>query len=160
MKAIILFLVFWLVGATLWPSPHGPQQNGQGGHQGRQSIKYYQVDNVKTIQGKITEIKSEKCYNDNEFMVIYVKENKTGGTFRVEVAPQWYYNMDLMTGGLIEVTGSVSEDAEMGQVMARSIMYQGQVFQFRDNMGFPLWRGQRKQMGGMGQSKKRRRGGS
>lgn len=157
MKAVILFLVVWLVGAGLWSEPRGPQQRRRGGKV-PQSLKYYRVDSVKTIEGKITDIKNEKCYSDKVFIVIYVKENKTGDPYRVEVSPNWYYNMDLMTGSRIEVTGSVTPGGQMGQVMARSIMFQGQVFQFRDNMGFPLWRGQRKQKGRGGQSKMRRRG--
>lgn len=73
----------------------------------QEQIKYYRVDNVKTITGEIVDIKSEKSYHKNNFTVIYLKEKKSGEIYRVEVSPEWYFDIDIMKGGKIEITGSV-----------------------------------------------------
>lgn len=122
------------------------------------AIKYYRLDKVKTITGEIQEIKSEKRYQGRDFIIIYLKEKKTGDVYRVEVSPEWFFHLDLMQGSLIEVTGSYSKMGENHIIMTQSIAYQGEIHQFRDKHGFPLWRGKRKQGKGRGKGQMRRRG--
>ncbi len=129
------------------------------GHARQQQQKYYRVDQVKTVTGEVQEIKSEPCFNDKIFMVIYLREKKTGRTYRVEVSPQWYYHLELMVGSLVEVTGSFSENKGGYHLMVRTVTYRGEHFHFRDKNGFPLWRGKGKGARGMHRGKMRRRGG-
>jgi hypothetical protein len=107
-------------------------------------LHYYRVDKVKTITGKITAVKTEKSYHRNDFTVIYLKEKKSGEIYRVEVAPQWFYSLDLMIGSRIQVTGSFARNNGINMIMTRSITFLGERFQFRNKMGFPMWRGQQK----------------
>jgi hypothetical protein len=59
----------------------------------------------------------------------------------VEVSPRWFFEVDLMVGGRVEVTGSVNTIEGVHHVMTRSIMFRGELYEFRDKYGFPLWRG-------------------
>jgi hypothetical protein len=128
----------------------------------QKQVKYFQVDKVKTIRGEITGIKTEKSYHKSDFIVIYIKvKEKTGEeTYRVEVSPGWFFAMDLMKGGKIEVTGSYSTISGQGLIMSQSITFQGEKHEFRDKYGFPLWRGKGKYMkqGYRGKGKGKRRG--
>lgn len=127
-----------------------------------QQVKYFQVDKIKTIRGEITDIKTEKSYYRNDFIVIYLKvKEKTGEEiYRVEVSPEWFFAMDLMKGSKIEVTGSYSTIDGQSLMMTQAITFQGEMYEFRDKYGFPLWRGKGKYMkpGNQGQGKPRRRG--
>ena len=125
----------------------------------QEQIKYYRVNTVITIKGEIINITSEKSYHRSVFTVIYLKEKKSGDIYRVEVSPEWFFHMDLMKGSTIEVTGSLcrmKDDKHL--LMTRSITFQGEVHQFRDKYGFPLWRGKRKYMRPGGKGRMRRRG--
>ena len=128
----------------------------------QKQVKYFQVDKVKTIRGEITDIKTEKSYHKNDFIVIYlkVKENTGEKIYRVEVSPEWFFAMDLMKGGKIEVTGSYSSIDGQSLMMTRSITFQGEKYEFRDKYGFPLWIGKGKYMkqGNRGKGKRKRRG--
>jgi hypothetical protein len=125
----------------------------------QEPIKYYRVDSVKTIKGEVINITSEKSYHKRDFTVIYLKEKKSGEIYRVEVSPEWFFNMDLMKGSKIEVTGShcrMEDDTHL--LMTRSITFQGEIYQFRDKYGFPLWRGKGKYMKPGDKGGMRRRG--
>ncbi len=111
---------------------------------GQKQIKYYRLDFVKTIKGKITEITKEKSYYKKDFTVIYLNEKKSGKIYRLEVAPDWFFKMDMMKGSYIEVTGSYRNNNNLNTIMTQSIIYGGENFQFRDKNGFPLWRGRGK----------------
>jgi hypothetical protein len=127
-----------------------------------QQVKYFQVDKVKTIKGEITDIKTEKSYHRNDFIVIYLKvKEKTGEEiYQVEVSPEWFFAMDLMKGSKIEVTGSYCTINDQSLIMTKSITFQGEKYEFRDKYGFPLWRGKGKYMkkGYRGKGKRKRRG--
>jgi hypothetical protein len=127
-----------------------------------QQVKYFRVDKVKTIRGEITDIKTEKSYHKNDFIVIYLKvKEKTGEEiYQVEVSPEWFFAMDLMKGGKIEVTGSYCTIDGQNLMMTQSITFQGEKYEFRDKYGFPLWRGKGKYMkqGYRGKGKRKRRG--
>lgn len=122
-------------------------------------IRYYRVDSVKTITGEIVEIKNEIGHNNKgNFTVIYLKEKKSGETYKVEVSPEWFFNMDLMEGSVIEITGSCTRENGTNLVMTRSIAFQGELYEFRDKYGFPLWRGKGKQVDRGTKGNMRRRG--
>jgi hypothetical protein len=127
--------------------------------QGRQEqqVKYYRVDQVDTMQGEIIAIKTEKCYQENDFVVLYLKEKTSGETYRVEVSPGWFFTLDLMEGSQIEVTGSSSKAGETNLVIAQSITFRGELSQFRDQSGFPLWRGKGKHLQGAQRGKRKRK---
>jgi len=128
----------------------------------QEPLKYFQVDKVKTVRGEITGIKTERTYHRNDFIVIYLKvKEKTGEEiYRAEVSPGWFFTMDLMKGGKIEVTGSYCTIDGQSLMMTQSITFQGEKYEFRDKYGFPLWRGRGKYMkpGDRGQGKRKRRG--
>lgn len=112
----------------------------------QQHVKYFQVDRIKTIRGEITDIKTEKSYHKSNFIVIYLKEKTSQEIYLVEVSPEWFFSMDLLKGSQIEVTGSFNKVDGQNLVMTQSITYRGEIVQFRDKYGFPLWRGKGKYM--------------
>jgi len=147
MKKIILsFCLLLLAAASLYSQGTGRR------------FKYYRVDQVTAVKGKIKEIKKEECYRSNNFMVIYLEEKKSSQVYRVEVSPVWFYNVDLMKGSSIEVTGSYTKTKDENLVIARSITFQGELYRFRDKNGFPLWQGKRRQMRRGGKGRMRRKG--
>ena len=152
MKRIgINFTIFLVAAAAALASVQDPQG---------QQVKYYRVDQVITLKGEIIEIKTEKCYQDKDFIVLYLKEKKSGDRYRVEVSPGWFFTMDLPTGSQIEVTGSTGKVGETDLLIAQSITFRGELNQFRDKSGFPLWRGKGKYMkdARQGKGKRKQRG--
>ncbi len=149
-RAIVIFSFMLLLTPLFYTQKIYPQ---------KKQLKYYRVDRVKTVKGEITAVKNEPCYDKKNFIVIYLKEKKSGNVYRIEVSPQWFFSMDLMTGSRIEVTGSYSQKGNMNLIMTRSITFQGEHFRFRDKSGFPLWRGKLKRgnrgRGGKGRHKPR-----
>ncbi|MCK5057804.1 MAG: hypothetical protein KAT34_14185 [Candidatus Aminicenantes bacterium] len=146
-KAILSICLLMLAAAVVYP------QRGTG-----RRFKYYRVDRVKTFKGEILEIKKEECYRNINFMVIYLKEKKSGVIYRVEVSPGWFYDLELMKGSAIEVTGSNTKTQAQNLVIARSITFRGESYYFRDKYGFPLWQGKQKQMRRGGKGRMRRKG--
>ncbi len=153
----VVFAAIFIVIISLPLSAVQPEQSNASSVE--DAIKYYRVDTVKTINGKIESIANEKSYHKHDFVVIYLKEKKSGEKYRVEVAPRWYFDVDLMVGSMIEVTGSDCGATGPHVLMTRSITFQGEHYLFRDDMGFPLWRGGKKHGGqGSGSRQQRRRG--
>jgi hypothetical protein len=146
-KAILSICLLMLATAAVYP------QRGAG-----RGFKYYRVDRVNTFKGEILEIKKEECYHDKDFTVIYLKEKNSGAVYRVEVSPGWFYDLELMKGSAIEVTGSSTTTPDQNLVIARSITFQGESYYYRDKYGFPLWQGRRKQMRQAGKGRMRRKG--
>ena len=146
-KPILSICLLVLAAVVVYP------QRGAG-----RRFKYYRVDRVNTFKGEILEIKKEESYRGNHFTVIYLKEKKNGVVYRVEVSPDWFYNLELMKGSAIEVTGSNTKTQNQNLIIARSITFQGESFYFRDKYGFPLWQGKRKQRRQGGQGRMRRKG--
>lgn len=145
-KTIALFCLLLLAAAGLYPQDTGRR------------FKYYRVDRVITVKGDIEEIKKEPCYRSNNFMVVYIQEKKSDRRYRVELSPDWFYNVDLMKGSVIEVTGSYTKTKEENLILAGSITFQGEIYRFRDKNGFPLWQGKRKHMRRGGRGRMRRKG--
>lgn len=124
--------------------------------QAQQPIKYYNLDSIVTVKGEISEIKVEPCYRKRDFIVIHLTDHRNDKHYKVEVSPRWFYNIDLLTGSKIEVTGAVNEIEGENIILASSILFKGELYHFRDPRGFPLWRGKRKQQRS---SRMRRQGG-
>ncbi len=124
-----VFLLLPLVGLPLF------------GMQRQEPIKYFNMATVRTIQGEVIEIRQEEIGHQNPFVVIVVREKKSGVPYRIEVSPDWFFQIDLLSGNQVEVNGSdLSTDTEH-LMMAASIIFQGEHYLFRDQYGFPLWRG-------------------
>lgn len=159
MKTTLTFLLLLSLAFLHLPAQNDQTQNDptQPKPKGK-SIVYYRVDKVITIRGKVTKITSEKSYHKKEFTVIYLEDKKSGKTFRVDVSPQWFFKMDIMTGSFVEVTGSYSRTGGVHMMLTRSITYGGEHYEFRDKMGFPLWRGRRKGGDQPGKGRQRQRG--
>ncbi len=130
---------------------------GLTGLAGEKKYQYYQVDRVETLKGIVEKISEEKCFQKKLFSVIYIREEKSKKTVRVEVAPAWFFELDLMKGSRIEVSGSLNRGEKIDTMMLKSLTHRGKLYRFRDRMGFPLWRGgkQRRQRGS-GQGRYRR----
>lgn len=111
-------------------------------------IKYFRVDKMVTVTGTVQAIKSEKNYNSrkSDFVVAYLKEKQTGKEYKIELSPAWYFDLDIVEGSKIKVTGSQFQVQNQPLIMVQSLVYQGTMFNFRDKLGFPLWRGKGNKM--------------
>ncbi|MEN8223539.1 MAG: hypothetical protein ABFR36_09825 [Acidobacteriota bacterium] len=114
---------------------------------GKDKLKYFRMDKIVTVSGKIVKIRSEERYRKNRFIVFELKENKTEKLYDVEVSPLWFYKIDVVEGGLIEVKGSLNNLKDKDVILAQSMTFAGEIFNFRDKFGFPLWRGERRGLG-------------
>jgi hypothetical protein len=124
---------------------------------GQRPFKYYNLDNIVTVKGEITDIKREPCYRQNDFIVIYLTDRQDEKQYKVEVSPRWFYHIDLVKGNKIEVSGALNRVNGDYLIMASSILFEGELYHFRDRNGFPLWRGRGKRQQRSGRM--RRRGG-
>jgi len=107
-------------------------------------IKYFRMDKIVSVTGEIMAIRTEDRYRKNKFIVIEIKETQSGEIYDIEVAPLWFYKVDIVTGSIIEVNGSLNQIDKKRIVLTQSIIFQGEVFNFRDKFGFPLWRGDKR----------------
>ncbi len=128
-------------------------------------IKYFRVDKVITVTGTVTEIKNEKSYynSNSDFVVAFIKEKKTGELYKIEFSPAWYFNLDIMEGSKVRVTGSDNLLGGQHLIMTQSLVFEGDIVHFRDKSGFPLWRGKGRDQGnndGRFQRKRKGTGGS
>ncbi|MCK4761800.1 MAG: hypothetical protein KAW12_06330 [Candidatus Aminicenantes bacterium] len=123
-------------------------------------IKYYRVDQVKTIKGEILEIKKEPASKKSVFTVLLLEEQDSGERYRVEVAPGWFFKTKKMkTGNKVEVTGSYCCFKDKHTIIARTLTFGKKKYYFRDKNGFPLWRqGKRRFISPRGSGRGRKRG--
>ncbi|MEN8154609.1 MAG: hypothetical protein ABFR75_11370 [Acidobacteriota bacterium] len=119
--------------------------------------KYFRVDRVISVTGEISKIKTEKSYHKRSFIVFDLIEKKEKKIYKIEVSPQWFYDLDLVEGNLIEVKGSLIKSGKDITLMAQSLTFEGKIVNFRDRNGFPLWRGNRRNKGMMKKMEKRRK---
>lgn len=146
MKKGCLFSILSVLALGLWSTPPDP-------------IKFFNTATQKTIVGEVTAIIQEETEAQHPFVVITLKEKKSALTYRVEVAPQWFFEMDLMAGSLVEINGSVVSTDDTPTLLASAITFQGERFVFRDPNGFPLWRGRGSDRANpSGKGNRRRRG--
>ncbi len=124
---------------------------------GRSSIKFYNLASVKTVKGQVIAISQENESAQAPFIVITLKEQFNGRIYRVEVSPEWFFRIDLMQGSSVEITGSDISSNDRLILIAGTIKFQGEQYEFRDAKGFPLWRGPRNQKDFAKREQKRRR---
>ncbi len=113
----------------------------------KDKLKYFRMDKIVTISGKIVKIRTEERYLKNSFIVFEILEKKSGKVYDVEVSPLWFYKIDVAEGSFIAVKGSLNNLEDKDLVIAQSMTYSGEIFNFRDKFGFPLWRGERHGLG-------------
>lgn len=122
------------------------------------TFKYYNLERVDTVKGTITAIETQQSYHKHQFIIVELQSADSGPAYSIEVCPQWFFQLDLVKGMEIEATGSLTGTGEQAVMMARSLRYGGEIHYFRDENGFPLWRGQRRPRG-QGKGVQRRRQG-
>lgn len=124
----------------------------------KQDIKYYRLNNVINLKGKILDIKAEKSYRRHKFINIYLQGEQKKVIYKVELSPDWFYDMKLKKGSRVEITGSLNRSGKKDLIIARKVIFQKKIFYFRDKDGFPLWRGKRRQYNKSRKSGMRRKG--
>ncbi len=124
------------------------------------NIKYFKLDKIVSISGKIVKIGTDLKEHKREFIILELKTKKKG-IFIIEVSPKWFYDMDMVKGDIVEIKGSLNIIGKKNIVLTQSIMRQGEIYNFRDKLGFPLWRGKGKSngFGRKGANKQRRKKG-
>jgi len=115
---------------------------GPGGPGGPQQDHFYNLDTERQVEGVIQEVLFEPRYeNTAPFLVVVLKENRTGDIYRVEVSPGWFFSYDLHKGEPAKVTGSFYSKDTASWLIARKLQAGGETFMLRDSRGFPNWRG-------------------
>jgi len=142
-KYILVLLAIVLISSQLFP----------------RSIKYFKLNKVITVSGKIIKVGTDKKEHGDDFVIIEL-ENKKNIRYTIEVSPKWFYEIDIVKGDIIEVKGSLNIIDKNNIILTQSIIRRGEIYNFRDKLGFPLWRGMGKGLNGKrGFGGKRRRKG-
>lgn len=102
----------------------------------------YDVQNVQTVSGKITQVDSLKSIHQDQppgtQLVLKIKKH----SLYVHLAPDWYLErqeMQFKVGDQIEVTGSkVERDGEI-ILLVQSVRKGNQQMILRDENGMPYW---------------------
>lgn len=138
-------LFFLIILSGIWTFAFG-QKSQEPPH-------FYNVDTERKIKGTIQEIIMEPRYKDRSpFLVVVLEERRTQQKFTVEISPVRFFTYDFHKGEKIEVLGSIYSSENGSQnIIARQILYRGEVLILRDRNGFPAWRG-----GGMKAGQKRK----
>ena len=150
MKIKLTFLVTLIVFSSVYFSLEISAENT--------GFKYFRVDRIVSVTGEILKIRTEKSYHKRIFIVLDLREKKEMKVYKIEVSPQWFYNLDLIEGSIIKVTGSLTKFKKEIFLIAQSITFEGEIFNFRDRNGFPLWRGSRRNKGMMMKGGRKRKG--
>lgn len=148
MKTWIPLLIIIVLPLGIWskPLPTGPETQ----------IKYFRPDSIIKITGEVIDIKTEKCYKGDHFSVLYIKDQSSDRQYKVEVSPAWFFNLQVEKGKTIGVTGSYMQIDQQHIIMAQELEYEGKIVNYRNNLGFPLWRGKgRMKERGMGKRRGR-----
>ncbi len=111
------------------------------GFGGTDKYKYFRLDNIITVSGEIAKIRMETTNKKNKFVILELKNTKGNKIYVIEVSPLWFYKVDVVVGSLIRVKGSLNNMKEKKIILAQSIIFEGEIYNFRDKLGFPLWRG-------------------
>jgi len=98
---------------------------------------FYNVDKEVRIEGAVREIRFEPRYKDRTpFLILVLRDPKSGEAFSVEVSPSWFFRQDLHQGERMTVVGSLAGE---GAVIARQLRLRGETVNVRDKKGFPAW---------------------
>jgi len=107
---------------------------------------FYDVDKETKIKGKIQKIVMEPRYkNTAPFLIVFLDEENTKNSYRVELSPKRFFDYDLHKGENLMVTGSFYKTGVNNlNIIAREIRFRGETLILRDKHGFPNWRGGKK----------------
>ncbi len=126
-KLITLLILFFVLAGVSYP--------------GKDKIKYYRLDKIISVSGKVTKIMMENSYTGNRFIIFELKETKSKKLFYIEVSPKWFFELDIGVGSVLDVKGSLNTMKKKNLILTQSMIFEGEVYNFRDKLGFPLWRG-------------------
>ena len=103
---------------------------------------FYDVDKETKIKGKIQKIVMEPRYkNTSPFLIVFLDEESTKKSYRVELSPKRFFDYDLHKGENLMVTGSFYKTGLNNlNIIAREIRFRGETLILRDKHGFPNWR--------------------
>lgn len=119
------------------------------------SFHYFDPDRQVTFSGRLAAFRIEPMYAGRTPFIILTVESEER-TMRVEVAPRWFFRLDLAVGMQVRVTGSgIDRPDAPAWIIARELVIQGQRYELRDAHGFPLWSRR-----GAGHGSEARRGGN
>ncbi|OLP17517.1 DNA-binding protein [Leptolyngbya sp. 'hensonii'] len=134
-------------------SPLALAQLGKGGRgsggwgRNSQYQRLYNLNTVTTITGKVIAVDNQVSMRGMSTGV-HVKVSTANGNILVHLGPAWYLgNQDVQIelGDQIEVTGSQVTLAGVPVIIAAKIRKGDQILTLRDQNGFPVWSGWRKQ---------------
>jgi len=120
-------------------------------------LRYFNLDSLVTLKGTVDDLRQETRGEGQNFAVLVLKTSDRG-LVAVELAPTWFFQVDLFAGARVEVTGSLLNEEGRFWLLASSLTFQGERVGLRDDLGFPLWRGGKGRGGPPGGLERRGRG--
>lgn len=136
--SIGILLMLGPIMLTAWAQP-GRKANKQ------MYSRNYDVNNVETIQGEITEVSYKPARKRAAMMGVHIVVKTENETIPVHLGPVWYLSEQekLEEGDKVTVTGSRITYEGAAAIIAATVTRNQMTLRLRDQDGFPVWRGWR-----------------
>ncbi len=103
--------------------------------------KWYDVQNVKTVEGPITVVKQISTTEDMTFGTHLLVDYK-GEELEIHLGPSWYLEkkrIKLRMGEMVKVSGSLCNLEDKRSMIAQWLVKKNDTIHLRDDKGFPKW---------------------
>jgi hypothetical protein len=143
-RTLVLLSIFLLVGVFAAGSLAQPQEKcptSQAWPMGRM----YNPKTVETLDGKIESMEKVTGGRTDIPARVLLKLKTAKETVTVYLGPEWYLEKQkakLSPGDFIQLKGSRVTMDKMPVILPNTITKGGEVMEFWDEQGMPLWRGQ------------------
>jgi hypothetical protein len=117
---------------------------GMGGQYGRM----YDSSTVETITGEVVSVDNQTSPMGGMSYGVHLSVETANGIIPVHLGPAWYLDrqdIQIEAGDQIEVTGSRVTLTEGSVIIAAEVHKGDNVLTLRDQNGFPVWSGWRRQ---------------
>jgi hypothetical protein len=90
-KILLAMLMIVLITLTLFP----------------QKFKYFRLDKIVTVSGKMLTVKIDTYSGRKNFMVLKLKD-QNHILYRIEVSPGWFYKANIIKDDFVQIKGSLN----------------------------------------------------
>lgn len=145
MKPLIINITLLFVIAPLVTIALAQQRSGKK-MQKQMYQREFNTSTIETIEGQVTDITYRKSKAKSDWMGVHMTVKTENESIPVHLGPAWYINQQekIQKGDTVTVVGSRITFEDKPALIASQIKRNQMTLKLRDNDGFPVWRGSRK----------------
>lgn len=134
-----------LAPISLWAQGY-TEPSGRGWGAAANDERMYEPARTETIRGEVVDV----LYPASPSATgrgVHVRLRTDQGTIPVHLGPEWYVSqqdLDLQPGDRVSVTGSLVMYEGAPAMIAAAVQKGDELFEFRDDLGFPRWSASRR----------------